>query len=113
MVRARLTWSPAYRLEGPPDGWPRLPPIGRAIDGVATYVLGDDGQPVAGGAEGELYIGGVALADGYVGRPDLTSERFVPDPFAGSPNARMYKTGDLARGCRTATFSFSGAATAR
>jgi len=74
-----------------------LPPIGRAIDGVETRVMGPDLLPVADGEEGELWTGGASLARGYRGRPELTSERFVPDPFAAEPGARLYRTGDLVR----------------
>lgn len=72
-------------------------PIGRAIPGNAMYVLNERYEPAAPGSIGELFISGVGLARGYFGRPDLTAERFVPDPYSGQPGARMYHTGDLGR----------------
>ncbi|TLP56039.1 amino acid adenylation domain-containing protein, partial [Pseudomonas mosselii] len=71
-------------------------PIGRVLPGRSIYLLEDSGQPAPMGVMGELVIGGELLARGYHGRPGLTAERFLPDPF-GAPGARLYRTGDLAR----------------
>jgi amino acid adenylation domain-containing protein len=71
-------------------------PIGRPIWNTQLYILDPHGEPVPIGAVGELHIGGVAVGRGYWNRPALTEVRFVGDPFAQTPSARMYKTGDLA-----------------
>ncbi len=81
----------------PDEGEAGPVPIGRALPGRVARVLDRHGNPQPVGVPGELCLGGV-LARGYLGRPDLTAERFVPDPF-GQPGSRLYRTGDLARWC--------------
>ncbi|NEQ70508.1 MAG: amino acid adenylation domain-containing protein, partial [Symploca sp. SIO2D2] len=87
----------AYTLEGDADNWPKLPPIGSPIANTQFYVLSSEQQPVPVGVPGELYIGGVGLANGYLKRPELTAEKFIPNPFDATKNSKLYKTGDLVR----------------
>jgi amino acid adenylation domain-containing protein len=84
------------------------PSIGRAIDNVQVYILDEHLQPVTAGEPGEIYIGGVSLAKGYLHRPELTAEKFIASPFHDVPNARLYKTGDLARYLPDGQIAFLG-----
>ncbi|MDA0638054.1 amino acid adenylation domain-containing protein, partial [Nonomuraea sp. MCN248] len=85
----------------------RRPPIGRPIGGTTAHVLGPYGEPVPPGFPGELCLGGEGLARGYLGRPELTAERFVPDPD-GPPGSRLYRTGDRVRRLPDGTLEFLG-----
>src|SRR6185436_18405921 len=86
-----VTWEP-MRLDGPR---PAVTPIGRPYSGCAAHVLSPSLEPLPAGVPGELCLGGICLGRGYLDRPDLTAERFIPDPFGDG--GRLYLTGDLTR----------------
>ncbi|MDB4947764.1 MAG: hybrid non-ribosomal peptide synthase/polyketide synthase [Gemmatimonadetes bacterium] len=100
-------FATAYRVEHVP-GDASTVPIGRAIGSTRAYVLDGRGQPVGVGIPGELYLGGDGVALGYLGQPELTSQRFLPDPFAAEPDARMYRTGDRVRWLAEGALEFLG-----
>jgi amino acid adenylation domain-containing protein len=83
-------------------------PIGHPIANTYVYILGPNGQPVPSGAVGELYIGGAGLARGYLNRPELTSQKFVRDPFSNSDEARLFKSGDRVRRLADGNIEFVG-----
>ncbi|MGH7773246.1 MAG: amino acid adenylation domain-containing protein, partial [Candidatus Binatia bacterium] len=87
---------------------PQEVPIGRPISNVQTYVLDQHLKPVPIGVAGELHIGGVGLARGYLNQPELTAEKFIPNPFGDKPGDRLYKTGDLARYLPDGNIEFLG-----
>jgi amino acid adenylation domain-containing protein/thioester reductase-like protein len=87
----------ALTLNGDPDQWPNLPPIGCPIGNIEIYVLDELRQPVPLGVTGEIYIGGAGVARGYLGKPELTGLRFVMNSLSSGPWSRLYKTGDLGR----------------
>jgi amino acid adenylation domain-containing protein len=82
--------------------------IGRPIANTTIYVVDANLRPTPAGVPGELLIGGAGLARGYRRRPDLTAERFIPDPFSPNPGARLYRTGDLARWRHDSNLEFLG-----
>jgi amino acid adenylation domain-containing protein len=88
--------------------WPNLPSIGRPIANTRIYILDKNRNPVPVGVAGEIYISGAGVARGYLNRPELTAEYFLKDPFSVKPNARMYKTGDLARYLSDGNIEFLG-----
>ncbi|MFL5696701.1 MAG: non-ribosomal peptide synthetase, partial [Ktedonobacteraceae bacterium] len=83
-------------------------PVGRPISNTQVYVLDTHLHPVPIGGQGELYIGGAGVARGYLDRPDLTAERFIPHPFSNEPGKRLYKTGDRVRYLPTGELEFLG-----
>lgn len=93
----------------PPKGWQgKSLPIGKALRGYAAYILDNALKPVEKGQTGELYLGGCALAEGYLNRPEQTAKAFIPDPFSGVDGARLYRTGDLARWLEGGNIEYAG-----
>jgi amino acid adenylation domain-containing protein len=82
--------------------------IGRRLRGTSLYLLGEDMEPVPNGAPGEIYLGGPSVGRGYWNQPELTAERFQPDPFSSIPGSRMYQTGDRARNLPDGSLQFLG-----
>lgn len=86
----------------------KVPPIGKPIGNVRVYVLNKEYQPAPVGVAGELYVGGASLARGYLDRPALTAEKFVPDPLSSIPGERLYQTGDVVRFLPDGNLEFLG-----
>lgn len=99
-------WSSVYSCD--PSAAYNSVPIGRPVPNTLVYVLDRNLQPVPAGVPGELYIGGDGVARGYQGQPDLTREKFLSNPFAAAPAARMYKTGDSVRYLADGNLEFLG-----
>ncbi|MEH2355889.1 amino acid adenylation domain-containing protein [Nostoc sp.] len=97
----------SFTLKDVAGSWSPLPPIGRAIANTQIYILDRHLQPLPIGVPGELYIGGVAIARSYINSPELTAEKFIPNPFA-KDGSRLYKTGDRARYLADGNIEFLG-----
>lgn len=82
--------------------------IGRPTANMQAYVLDSQGKPVPRGVDGELYLGGAGLARGYLRRPELTAEAFVPDSLSGKPGQRLYRTGDMVHWCNEGELEYIG-----
>src|SRR5690606_36368847 len=82
-------------------------PIGRPLPGATVYVLDENLRPVPIGVPGEIYLGGARLARGYLAKPGLTADRFLPDPY-GEPGGRLYRTGDIGRWLPDGSLAFLG-----
>lgn len=92
----------------PGEGMYETPSIGRPIDQVSVHIVDQQLQPVSAGTAGELLIGGAGVARGYLNAPELTAEKFLPDPSSDNPAARMYRTGDLGRSLPDGQIEFLG-----
>ena len=119
----RVRWAQLHNLYGPTEAavdvtawecqreWSgETVPIGRPIWNTQVHVLGREMELVPVGVSGELYIGGEGVARGYLGRAELTAERFVPDPYGGEVGARLYRTGDIVRRQAEGTLLYLGRA---
>lgn len=102
-------WSNWFDIEALDPRWTSVP-YGRPIQNSRYHVLDSRLEPAPIGVAGELYIGGMCLAEGYLNRPELTAERFIRDPFSLDPHARLYRTGDLARYFDDGNLEFLGRA---
>src|SRR5262249_16942337 len=99
-----VTYRPITRADVDPDTSPQRKqgdhfgsPIGRPIPDLSVHLLDATGRPVPDGEVGEMYVGGAGVAAGYLNRPELTAERFPPDPSRPDTAVRLYRSGDLAR----------------
>lgn len=106
-TEATIVTTSAVLTSGPPDDG-NEPPIGRPVANARAYVVDTWMQPVPIDVPGELYIGGAGVARGYLKRPDLTAEKFIPEAFAGSRGSRLYQSGDLARWRPSGNLEFLG-----
>ena len=97
-------WSSVFAVEGSADKIP----IGKPIVNTQMFILGGELEPVPIGVPGDLYIGGVGVARGYLGRPELSAERFMPDPFSRGGGGLLYRTGDRARRLEDGNIEFLG-----
>ena len=100
-------WSIAYPIREVDPAWSRIP-YGKPLVNQQFYILNEKGKPCEVGQVGELYIGGAGVALGYCNKPQLTFERFVPDPWSEVGSASMYRTGDFGRFCSDGTIEFLG-----
>ncbi len=120
-VHERLPWIDIYNRYGPteatisvtswlcrPDAAERSLPIGRPTAKARVYLLDSEGEPTPPGVPGELHLGGLCLARGYLDRPALTAAAFVPNPFSETPGKRLYATGDLAKWRADGAIDFVG-----
>ncbi|MEX2212842.1 MAG: amino acid adenylation domain-containing protein [Phycisphaeraceae bacterium] len=97
------TWHPCEHVQESDSV-----PIGRPIANMRAYVLNAERRPVPIGVPGELYVGGAGVGVGYLNRPDLTTARYIPDPFAGNQSRKLYRTGDLCRFRTDGSLEFLG-----
>ncbi|MGA9770371.1 MAG: amino acid adenylation domain-containing protein [Blastocatellia bacterium] len=95
-------------LKDSPWEWPALPSVGRPVANTQIYLLDGNLHPVPVGVHGEVYIGGCSLGRGYLNRPDISADKFVPDHMGSNAGARLYKTGDKARYLSDGKIEFLG-----